>query len=365
MNTLRIPTPIFIIFMAMMTVVSVHSSNAQQTSFTELTAVAWNPIPDSSLIAMGGATGPIDRSSASPILTIRNASDMSVVLDLSSIPNTHTIVVTALGWSPDGKYLVSGDSEGAIVVWNIGDTQRQLGEVLARLQDESTPYGLVSQAVWSPDGKWIATLTSGFAINIWNATNDDFHLVASQSILSGNDLAWSPDSAWIATNSDIGAEVYNISSTGQFVPDNQYTLTSDPGVYSRGVAWSPDGTQLAVSVTSQNRIDIYSINTVPQIVVKSITLPSPSGSIAWSPDGGYMAYVGDADTVHTIDINTGQELTISHTGKPGAAETISWHPSDNEIAFPRLSDTPEIVVIPITSSFTNELVPTTAPISGS
>src|SRR4051794_16709419 len=89
-----------------------------QGDTTVVQAVAWSP--NGSQIAMGGFDNSI------PILAVRNA-DMSLVLDLASVPGGQTRQILSVSWSPDSKYLASGSVDGTIAIWAINDPLRTTG----------------------------------------------------------------------------------------------------------------------------------------------------------------------------------------------------------------------------------------------
>lgn len=66
----------------------------------------------------------------------------------------HTTEVSAMAWSPDGDFLVSGDAHGNIQVWRIGDEEWSLSFVKNL---EAMPSRIEAFA-WSPDERQLAVL---------------------------------------------------------------------------------------------------------------------------------------------------------------------------------------------------------------
>jgi WD40 repeat protein len=59
--------------------------------------------------------------------------------------------------SPDGGMLVSTDSDGSLIFWDLRDMIRQL--VLAQDRTDDDPFPAIAAACFSPDGKWLLTTT--------------------------------------------------------------------------------------------------------------------------------------------------------------------------------------------------------------
>ncbi len=114
---------------------------------------------------------------------------------VKKIPGPSDIVWTA-EFSPDGKYIVTADSDGSARVW---DTQTW--DVSAVLQ--SGTYGLWT-ATFSPDSQWIVTAGQDSTSHIWQVGT-----WASVDVLYGDSnqvhrAAFSPDGKTIATASEDG-----------------------------------------------------------------------------------------------------------------------------------------------------------------
>lgn len=70
----------------------------------------------------------------------------------------HTGAVLALAWSPDGRFLATGGSDGVLAIWYPAQSQTPLLKV--------THNGPVLALAWSPDGRRVAT-ASGNTVMVW------------------------------------------------------------------------------------------------------------------------------------------------------------------------------------------------------
>jgi WD40 repeat protein len=69
--------------------------------------------------------------------------------------------VKALAWSPDSKYIASGDNDHTLRVW-----EAATGCVIATYTAHSDRINAVP---WSPDGKYLVTGSQDHIVRVWVA----------------------------------------------------------------------------------------------------------------------------------------------------------------------------------------------------
>src|SRR5260221_61120 len=77
----------------------------------------------------------------------------------------HTGRVNSVCWSPDGKGMAYGCSDGTVAVWNLS-----VVELLGRLEGSIDAWGNALSVVWSPDGKWLAFGSNDGTVRVWDPT---------------------------------------------------------------------------------------------------------------------------------------------------------------------------------------------------
>jgi WD40 repeat protein len=77
----------------------------------------------------------------------------------------HRFVITSVGFSPDGKRVVSGSDDNTIRIWNA-----ETGEGVAGPFEGHTSW--ITSVGFSPDGKRIVSGSDDRTIRIWNAEMD-------------------------------------------------------------------------------------------------------------------------------------------------------------------------------------------------
>ncbi|GCF08744.1 WD40 repeat domain-containing protein [Dictyobacter arantiisoli] len=239
---------------------------------------------------------------------------------------------------------------------------------------------------WSPDGKLIASGGIHAPVEIWDATSGKTVLALPSH--DGVLLAWSPDSHYVVTAGGIEPPVVGNGASSSALPHAVSTATvwnvhtGTPLVtytgmtYMNAVAWSPDGTRIAlagsdgsgpavhiVGALSGKRFLAYHKQVVSRLawspdshfLVSSIdsiiggafkrtlqiwnsatgairwSIPGAANALAWSPDGTTIAY-GDSETIKLLQVKTGitSVNSVLHTGVPLLA--LAWSPDGHFLA---------------------------------
>lgn len=184
---------------------------------------------------------------------------------------------------------------------------------------------------WSPDGSRIAFVSDrGGTKQIWVIPVDggEARPLTSGS-LSPADLAWSPDSKWVAF---VGKPepADPPSGTGRREP-------SDVRVISR-LHYKQDGEGFWDGRWRQVFIAPASGGAVRQVTQGDYDHLTP----AWSPDGVFLAYTGnaspDADLVEAADVwivpaTDGTAVPRRLTRTVGPAESPAWSPDGTQVAY--------------------------------
>ncbi len=210
--------------------------------------------PDGKMIATGHHIGVIDVWD-----TAGHADDSVDHFD-------HRMNVTDLAFSPDGKTLASAgdatDTNSMLVdgpsalLWRMSDIDRAnpngTKDPRATLDHPQTVLCLA----FSPDGRTLATGSSDGRVRLWDvATGHHKATLDDDYVTSVDDLAFSPDGRTLATTAEPGVLLWNVAthkprallmnSTGDFNGD------------IKEVAFSPDGRLVAGNDTEHHRVELW------------------------------------------------------------------------------------------------------------
>jgi WD40 repeat protein len=274
--------------------------------------------PDGSEIVTAAANGQVD---------IYRLATRSMVATFSA----GGTAATTAAFSPDGKQIVAGYQDGTGRVWDVA-TRRQLTLLAGHT-------GPITSAQFSPDGRKVVTASGDGTIRVWYAEPRELR---TEITISPNGSA----PVTVARAQYISNRIIATDGTGDvFVyTSGQREADITAGLAARAVGWNSTGTKIAT-------LDPYGTVQLWHAVGSSYTRVSlqspislnedlPQVNIAMSPDGsrlaiavsssnfkdegeGYAVQVLSADTgkpLQTIDaVNPVWTLTFSTDGRQIAA----------------------------------------------
>jgi WD40 repeat protein len=302
-------------------------------------------------------TGPITDMSWSPDsqTMIVVAAHTAWLFDVQSQELLHEFdlpeKITSAGWSADGHHILlitssqvsawnartydqswQTDASGSIdyvdreriillsADWQFTVLSAETGEILSQKQEQRPGYA--AEIAYSPDGKWIAAASPYLGVVLYDAATYAYTQALHADLTTVTTISWSPDSATIAAGYEDGAVVMWDIATG----DQTDEWLADPGITS--VAWSPDGSLLAVHASgesilssSDDALAIYDVTTHTQIDRFSVVAGCcDQSSLNWSPDSEALAVRGNQTVVWYRDsresIATNGPVLWSASGEP-------------------------------------------------
>lgn len=185
---------------------------------------------------------------------IWNASTGKALFELTG----HTERLGSVDYSPDGSLLVTSSWDGAAIVW-----EAATGKELFPLIGSGVS---IRRAVFNSDGTGIVTAGFDGTARVWDVTTGKELRALSGHTGNVLDAVFSQDDAFIATASgDKSAKVWD-AITGKEL----WTFRAPDGL--TGVAFSPDGTQLAVgSRDGTARIYLLRIEDLIELAKQRVT----------------------------------------------------------------------------------------------
>jgi WD40 repeat protein len=301
-----------------------------------LTALAYSP--DSDLLATGSSDGAISLWNVtdpdhpvqlgSPLTT----SDITAVNSVAFGPDGHTLAsdstdravrlwslpptvltttdaVTSVAISPDGRTLASGSSDGMVRRWDLTSPGDPYPIESLRA---AAPGHSIDAVAFSPSDHLLASGSVDGTIRLWSlARSGAARILGSPRLMTAgyavNTIAFSPDGRYLAVGSGGVVRIWDV--THPQYPDPVSTPPAprpklDSGASTvKSVSWSRNGRELAAAITYSNgtgtvRIWALGRNGVQPVVIigppSVVTSPSPTWSVAFSPDAPILASATDS-----------------------------------------------------------------------
>ncbi|MBW4602363.1 MAG: hypothetical protein KME29_23055 [Calothrix sp. FI2-JRJ7] len=230
-------------------------------------------------------------------------------LSKSVFAKTFSTAMSAV-FSPDGKILATGHTEGSISLWDSSN-----GQHLIKFQGHFAPIWCIS---FSPDGKLLATGGDDEVIKLWDVSTGEYlkilktlkgHKSGVFSVVFSND-----GKTLISSSTDNSLRVWEINTgqcTTNILQENQNSITF--------AALSPDGSIIATCGKS-NIISLWELKTGNYIK----TLQGHSDwimSIAFSAQGVLASSSLDS-TIRLWDIDKGTCLEVLQGHSNGVLKAI-------------------------------------------
>ena len=153
-------------------------------------------------------------------------------LPWSSSIQGHTYSITSVAFSPDGKRIATGSSDGTAKIWKLDS-----GTLTLCLLGHTSS---IHSVAFSQNGKLLATGSYDKTAKIWSLDSGKLVINLQGHTKCIRSVAFSPNGKWLATGSeDNSAKIWDIQSGIQALSLRGHL----DAVYS--VAFSPDGKRLA------------------------------------------------------------------------------------------------------------------------
>jgi WD40 repeat protein len=211
-------------------------------------------------------------------LAVARDDDMISIIDLTNLDQSpynieRTSAVYVVTFSPDSKWIATGESSGEVILWNVENKFFLKGP---------THLGEVYVAKFSPDAKWLATGGADSTVRLALASTGDEKFVLNHGDWV-EDIAFSPDGSWFAVASDDNRVWIWETETGQ----EKLRLRHDHFVQK--VRVSNDGRWVASS-SYDHTLRIWDVASGSQMM--QIPLDAEGSGMAFNDDSTRIA-VGD------------------------------------------------------------------------
>lgn len=287
---------------------------------SELLPNTWRPVPEAATPIFNPQTLLAVSSESSQSLVPGSLASSADWTKASCIEiQTSPAAAMGIAFSPDGRTLASGGSDGAVRLWDTAT-----GSEVKTLGTHPGMFNSVESVAFRPDGQNVASGSEDSTIRLWDvASGSEIRILTGHS--SGLfSVAFSPDGRTLASgSSDKTAKMWDIDS------GSEIRTLSGHSSQVWGVAFSPDGQNLA-SGSADGTIKLWDTASGSEIRTLTGHRDCIQG-IAFSSDGHTLASASYDYTIKLWDVASGSEIRTL-VGHSHVVNSVAFSPDGSTLA---------------------------------
>jgi WD40 repeat protein len=244
-------------------------------------------------------------------------------------PGRRVSSVQAIAFSPDGKHLAAGSNTGRtgdgvetgnLAVWDVGRAALSL-----LLED---PAGDVEGVDFSPDGRCVAAGGSDGAVRCWDARSGALVSVFREHSRRIRAVRFSPDGSILASGDWDGTVILREAQSGALL-----WARGETHRMTGALVFSPDGGSIAIANIIRMLAEVRDAQT--GVLIWTLEVERPVNAVAFSPDSSLLStgsgFYDRSGEVILWDLGTGSPLRLLE-GHGGEVLTVTFSPDGTLLA---------------------------------
>jgi WD40 repeat protein len=245
--------------------------------------LAWRPAP--------AADAPVGDSNPRMLLAAAAgrsvhflAADGTVVHTTKTAPKT----LSALAWQPAGGCLAAAYF-GGVCLWDADDFVPQ----------KEMAYGNgIHALIWSPDNRWLVSGNQDPSVHLWLPEQDqEFHMSGYEGKVK--ELSFDPSGRWLATGGGRDCCVWDCTGTG---PEGREPVMLPHEATVCAVAFQR-AHRLLATASEDGVLQLWSVDR-QQPLRATVRMPATATRLAWSPDDSQLAVGSEKGIIYVLRCQT-------------------------------------------------------------
>lgn len=194
--------------------------------------------------------------------------------------------ISAIAWQPAGGCLASAYF-GGVCLWDADDFIAQ---------KEFAYANGIHALVWSPDNRWLVSGNQDPSVHLWLPdTTDEFHMSGYEGKVK--DLSFDRESRWLATGGGQDACLWDCTGAG---PEGREPVMLPHDAKVCAVAFQNKHALLATA-SQDGVVQLWSPER-PKPLRATVKMPVPATKLAWSPDDQLLAVGSEKGVVYVLKV---------------------------------------------------------------
>lgn len=295
--------------------------------------------PDGTTLATGYSDGSIELS---------NTADPYHPRRLGEIVTGSRTEIFAMAFSPDGHSLAAASLDGTAGLWNVADPSRPEKIALVSTHDSLPPTSPSAVAI-SPDGRALVVGYLTNSVQLWDIS-DPRHPIPRHTITNLPGIAYAldfrPGSALLAVGAGNDVRFYDLAD----LRAPRMLGSTAPGGRVNTIDWHPDGHTLLI-LSSEPTMGLWDVaDPARPRLTTSFPLITTTLRASISPDSHTVAAGTNDHIVELWDITGPNPRRVASLTSPTPSDIVAFSPTNNVVAtagaerltpgsFPHLWDT--------------------------
>ncbi len=192
--------------------------------------------------------------------------------------------ISAIAWQPAGGCLASAYF-GGVCLWDADDFIAQ---------KEFAYANGIHALVWSPDNRWLVSGNQDPSVHLWLPdSTDEFHMSGYEGKVK--ELSFDRESHWLATGGGQDACLWDCTGAG---PEGREPVMLPHQAKVCAVAFQHTHGLLATASTD-GVLQLWSPER-PKPLRATVKMPAPATQLAWSPDDQFLAVGSEKGVVYVL-----------------------------------------------------------------